>query len=301
MSEKSALLILGLVVLIAGVSFALLSKGGVTGAPIFDQGNIPFISQLTAGQGLTAVATNPIVGGSGTILIDPAQTQVRVTGTCPFGSSISAIDQTGQVICELDDSGSGVSGIGAPRQVTFWDGASTLDGDDDFTWDNPNKRLNILKGNTPHPGLYILGTGGSEPRIYTTYEWQFSMSPCNIRNRDNILAIDCQTIINELRVGNLPGPHFGPLLFPHNTGFPMHLGAGGSTGNPNIAATIATSGNVGVGTTTPGSKLTVKTGDVYVASIGSGVILRSPDGNCHRLTVDNAGNPVTAGVACPPS
>jgi hypothetical protein len=43
----------------------------------------------------------------------------------------------------------------------------------------------------------------------------------------------------------------------------------------------------------------VKSGDVYFENIGSGVIIKSPDNACWRVTVDNAGNLVTASIACP--
>jgi len=43
----------------------------------------------------------------------------------------------------------------------------------------------------------------------------------------------------------------------------------------------------------------VKTGDVYIENIGSGVIMKSPDGNCWRMTVDNTGNPVFTSITCP--
>ena len=43
----------------------------------------------------------------------------------------------------------------------------------------------------------------------------------------------------------------------------------------------------------------VKAGDVYIENIGSGVIMKSPDGNCWRMTVDNAGSPVFTSITCP--
>jgi hypothetical protein len=56
---------------------------------------------------------------------------------------------------------------------------------------------------------------------------------------------------------------------------------------------------VGVGTFAPAAKLQVLGGDVYVNTVGNGVILRSPNGSCFRTTVSNAGVLGTVGVACP--
>lgn len=58
-------------------------------------------------------------------------------------------------------------------------------------------------------------------------------------------------------------------------------------------------GNVGIDTPSPNSKLQVTDGDVYVETIGSGVILRSPDGSCFRVTVNNDGTFASASVTCP--
>ena len=46
-------------------------------------------------------------------------------------------------------------------------------------------------------------------------------------------------------------------------------------------------GNVGIGTTSPTSKLEVDEGDIEVADSASGLILRSPDGTRYRITVAN--------------
>lgn len=67
----------------------------------------------------------------------------------------------------------------------------------------------------------------------------------------------------------------------------------------NIRLFINPSGNVGVGTSSPASKLTVSGGDAYVNTVGSGLVLRSPDGSCFRLTVSNGGTLGASSITCP--
>ena len=62
---------------------------------------------------------------------------------------------------------------------------------------------------------------------------------------------------------------------------------------------IPNSKNVGVGDSNPTAKLNVNQGDIYVESLGSGVIMRSPDGKCWKLTVGNSGTITATTVMCP--
>jgi hypothetical protein len=69
---------------------------------------------------------------------------------------------------------------------------------------------------------------------------------------------------------------------------------------------ITGDGSVGIGdfwegglSSPPKSKLQIKNGDVYLETIGTGVILKSPNGSCWRMTVDDAGQMQTTSITCP--
>lgn len=62
---------------------------------------------------------------------------------------------------------------------------------------------------------------------------------------------------------------------------------------------VDAAGNVGIGSTTPGTALEVGGGDIYVNNSANGVILKAPNGGCWRISVDNLGALTTTATTCP--
>ena len=58
-------------------------------------------------------------------------------------------------------------------------------------------------------------------------------------------------------------------------------------------------GNIGIGTNNPNAKLEISEGDIYISDIEKGIIMKSPDGQCWRGTLDNSGNLIFTQITCP--
>ncbi|HLP19361.1 MAG TPA: hypothetical protein VK174_03635, partial [Chitinophagales bacterium] len=75
----------------------------------------------------------------------------------------------------------------------------------------------------------------------------------------------------------------------------------GSYAASNAAASgsLIVSGNIGAGTNDPRAKVHVTGGSVYISDAGNGVVMKSPNGTCWRLTVTNAGAAQFDAIGCP--
>ncbi|MBS1542058.1 MAG: hypothetical protein JST14_00355 [Bacteroidetes bacterium] len=87
------------------------------------------------------------------------------------------------------------------------------------------------------------------------------------------------------------------IIGPVTSNKSLYLLGGGS---PQVV--VSGNGNVGIGaysTNLPNARLQVQNGDVYLENIGSGLILKSPSGQCWRITIDDSGNLVRTAITCP--
>ena len=62
---------------------------------------------------------------------------------------------------------------------------------------------------------------------------------------------------------------------------------------------ITHDGDIGIGTTTPQTQLPLSNGDFYLDNSANGVIIKSPNNSCWKITVDNTGALTTISVTCP--
>ena len=57
--------------------------------------------------------------------------------------------------------------------------------------------------------------------------------------------------------------------------------------------------NIGIGLDTPKTKLHLSGGNIFIDGDGRGIIMKSPDGSCWLLRIDNSGNLTAAQIDCP--
>lgn len=69
--------------------------------------------------------------------------------------------------------------------------------------------------------------------------------------------------------------------------------------NPEAERMRVNSTGLGIGTNDPKEKLHVSDGDIYIEDINKGVIMKSPNGQCWRMTVSDSGQSVFTSVICP--
>ncbi|HZH64442.1 MAG TPA: hypothetical protein VEY10_06065 [Flavisolibacter sp.] len=147
-------------------------------------------------------------------------------------------------------------------------------------------------GMTPHPivplSVYMPNTNNGNAVLHLksndTYHSAISLFNGNTGSEKEFSMILAGPANRDMMPGSYGLLNHGPLTWSYNfhptTNF-MAIGSAGTTAN------------------VPKSRVHVFNGDVNIDQIGSGIIMKSPNGSCWRITVDNTGNLVRTAIACP--
>ncbi len=241
----------------AGTVTSIDSGAGLTGGPITTAGTL----NVGAGTGIIVAADS--------ISVSTTTIQSRVSGTCAAGSSIRVIAQDGTVTCETDDTG-GVSG-GAADKVAYWTGANTLSQNTNFHWDNTNARLGIGTASPVVNFHAVGGVGGSDiARFERTSGATTQVSVGGSGGNPQVVFNDVESQQFAIGVDDVADS--------------FKISDFTSIGT-NDRFVINSSGNVGIGTSTPATKL-----HLYDSASGPILTISGASANYRGITVkDPAG------------
>jgi len=101
--------------------------------------------------------------------------------------------------------------------------------------------------------------------------------------------------------------HYGDLIlqglttpYAGNIQFVTSLNNGST---PTMRMVVMNTGNIGIGNfapnTSPVSRLQIQDGDIFLQNINSGIIMKSIDNQCWKLSVSNTGQPFFISISCP--
>ena len=132
------------------------------------------ITSLIAGTGIILTPTNPITGGAGTVSIDSAVTQKRISGTCNSASAFRGINQDGiNNTCQQF-----VTGVTASNGV----GANTLGGGVTNLGLKlvTNSGLSFGSANDPNPRFYVSLQNPVFRVVATSSAGQLKLKDCTV-------------------------------------------------------------------------------------------------------------------------
>jgi hypothetical protein len=93
--------------------------------------------------------------------------------------------------------------------------------------------------------------------------------------------------------------HFEPEYLGGNTNGVLRFMTGDANGQATEKIRVANNGNLGVGTKFPNAKIQVNNGDIFIGTPYNGIIMKSPNGSCYKLTINDNGTIGSTFVNCP--
>ena len=207
---------------------------------------------------------NPLfrVQGSGALALD-SYGSGTFTGTAVY---TLGVDASGNVIETSGGGGGGISGSGVANQVAFWDGASSITGENNLYWDSTNDRLGV--GTTsPSEKLHILGSGAGpsgRTRLQVENTNTTSAAAATFKCGTNFASFQYSgsgyAIGERFNIGTSADV---PVAFATNGSTPtggtqgILFAPGGYLASPTMGVYPSNGGRVGIGTTSPSQKLHV--------------------------------------------
>jgi hypothetical protein len=258
-------------------------SGAYTGGTGISVSGSTISHNLQAGTGINI--TGPTISGAYT-----AGTGINITGATISGAyqAGNAISITGNTIAANYTAGTGINITGnvisAPASVNYWQPHAN------GIYYNAGK---VGIGTTPDPivplSVFMPNTGaGNSVAVFNSSDtWHTGLM---LRNT-NLPAAQYAIVMGAPSNVEVRSSNFGIL----NQASP--------TGRWAFVIEGATN-NIGIGhsnyTSLPAkSKLHVFNGDVNIDQIGSGIIMKSPNGQCWRITIDNTGTLLRTAITCP--
>lgn len=152
---------------------------------------------------------------------------------------------------------------------------------------SPTQKLEITGGGIRINGTAGIGFNSETPEAHPTPK--ISEGVRMYYDGGSLLGGSNDGLVIEKTDDNETGPD-GGIAFVNQ----------GHTGGRVISLAIRGNGLVGIGNLpTPNSRLEIADGDVYVNNSDYGIILKSPNGNCWRVTIDNNGDFDRTNITCP--
>jgi hypothetical protein len=184
-------------------------------------------------------------------------------------------------------------------------------------------------GNNISYNLGYVGIGTNNPVVKFEIDGGQDLNLFNLKTNNNSLGINAyvssdtdfhgsaiigrrsrgtntspQPVVFNDRITGLYGSIFVDGAYQNSSSIQMYVGNNAGPGSyPSNIRFETTSSNESFRTErlriSETGNIIVKTGDVSMESIGAGVIMKSPNGNCWRMTISDSGSPIFTSVTCP--
>lgn len=167
---------------------------------------------------------------------------------------------------------------------------------------NDNDVVSISNNNYSRLGAYTFSNDQFEIPCFVGFRARGTdIVPENVQSQDRISGFYGGALLNgTYRITSAIEIYAAPNF---NSNFSPSYMVFGTTPNGSVSRQermrLTEDGYLGIGTHNPKTKLEVQNGDIYISDITKGVIMKSPNGQCWRMTINNSGNTNIQAISCP--